>query len=1119
MIKILKNTTVSDIAVSDTGITIVASPSTYTIPDQDFQLWSASSDVIPLVLAGDLVVNDGNIDYLPVPGVAYLKLEERINNVIRVSKNPAYGDFSSVAAAIASITTASSSNPFMVEVGPGAFTEAPFSMKPYVYVKGSGNLVTQIVASNPNAHFITAIENSALRSCLVTEVTGTGFAAIYMSSATASDVVSFVCDDVSFGHNDTQVLVSATAVNNLLLCFNCKLGGSYQFNNGFKATTTGAGVARILLQGCRTSGMSGTLPNYVAYATGTNCQINTNACQFTTGGLSSGACLQADSGGTIRSLSTNIRGFGKAIWMPNVGGATTAHIAGIVLEGNTQDIQIDHTGSSGNITGVADIQKITNNAINLGTTITDMPTGVTSIRGLRTKHDHTVTSASTVTLIGGSAMVQNFSGNTNGQTVKMPNATTLMPGHRFEVWNQSIVTILVRDNSNVLLLVSVPGQTTTIVLKDNSTAAGVWILSSTFPAESIATWTGTRYFAVDYDNGDDTNVGYSDTSLADAGVRALKTLERLREILPGDGDGQIAVVGIRARSGGATYRNIANTADDILDLTTYTDYAQLIIRGTGTVATANTVAFSDDAADQLTCGAQIKSGTNSGGYNPTGSPTTSVISCQLNGGGAANLSAEPALLGYRVRFAYNTPTVALQNAVGMIWSNTSSQITLGTNLPATPSTSDVFYIEEPGVAISRCLVFNNNPFNVISGTFTTGGLHIAGIRFVGSVAPVIQQRGAIALMNLSFIDVPNSASFSAINAAGGLDFRIGSTYTNQAGATVTTGAGFRSDGSITASSCLQVIITHFVTNAARPQILQVTTFSIGGACVSAGGILFQNCGTSPAVTNLGSNILGNAGSATIRRFRSTGISVGEAIGITRTGVLVYGVDITNAGASPLFTIKGVGASVSINDAVGSSGNTGNGLDLTLARDCSVLMGTIVANTFTGAVGRDIICSGNVFYVHADYALVDLKDRIGNHIQGTGLSNLGSVSYVANDGNANIAQYTILRATGNGVARVAQADNNGNASGVIGVCQSANTTVQGAMICNGGGTWIQFDGTPTMGNVAYLSHLNAGQARDTAPPLNLLNQKLRLGRIFGVSGTKGFVSFFPEIVPVLSDGAV
>jgi len=62
MSKIIKNTTGSAISVADTGITISASPGSYTIPPQDYLLWAASDNVITYIGTGSLVVNDGSSD-------------------------------------------------------------------------------------------------------------------------------------------------------------------------------------------------------------------------------------------------------------------------------------------------------------------------------------------------------------------------------------------------------------------------------------------------------------------------------------------------------------------------------------------------------------------------------------------------------------------------------------------------------------------------------------------------------------------------------------------------------------------------------------------------------------------------------------------------------------------------------------------------------------------------------------------------------------------------------------------------------------------------------------------------------------------------------------------------
>lgn len=72
MSKILKNQTNSPIFITDTGTTVPAS-NQYTIPPQDYLLWTASSDVIVFIGSGDLIVNDGSYDLSISDGIDLLK--------------------------------------------------------------------------------------------------------------------------------------------------------------------------------------------------------------------------------------------------------------------------------------------------------------------------------------------------------------------------------------------------------------------------------------------------------------------------------------------------------------------------------------------------------------------------------------------------------------------------------------------------------------------------------------------------------------------------------------------------------------------------------------------------------------------------------------------------------------------------------------------------------------------------------------------------------------------------------------------------------------------------------------------------------------------------------------
>jgi hypothetical protein len=93
------------------------------------------------------------------------------------------------------------------------------------------------------------------------------------------------------------------------------------------------------------------------------------------------------------------------------------------------------------------------------------------------------TANTTTTLTSASNGVQIFTGTTAGQIVRLPDATTLIVGAQYEIFNNSTATVALQDNSGGALevLSTVTGYAVAI-LTDNSTAAGVWSARSSFEA-------------------------------------------------------------------------------------------------------------------------------------------------------------------------------------------------------------------------------------------------------------------------------------------------------------------------------------------------------------------------------------------------------------------------------------------------------------------------------------------------------------------------------------------------------------------------------------------------------------------------------------------------------------
>lgn len=407
----------------------------------------------------------------------------RMANVAYVKTNPGPGEFSTLVSALASVSANSVTNPWAIYMGPGVYTEAAITMLPYVYVIGSGDENTRIIASSTTGVFITAADNSGISKCLVSGASGSGGIGIQYSGTTGSDSTPFTVTSCRLGACETLAKVSASSANLQMTFFDCRIGGPYSFTNGFFATTSGAGTAKIQLMGCTTNGTTAPQPTYIGYASGTGCEIIVNACQFRASALTSGAAFQCDNGADLRMSSLNIRNFATGISVLNSGSAPALFCNAILIQNCTADLNIAHASCTGSFNGVA-IQSHVTNASSTQVQFQDpsygsVCNGVTDIRGFRTQKTSTVVSASTMTLVNTSAFCEEFTGTTAGQIVKLPDATTCQQGHRVEFWNNSTTSIVIQDNGATTLLALSVFQQALFVLDTNGSAAGTWLFTFT----------------------------------------------------------------------------------------------------------------------------------------------------------------------------------------------------------------------------------------------------------------------------------------------------------------------------------------------------------------------------------------------------------------------------------------------------------------------------------------------------------------------------------------------------------------------------------------------------------------------------------------------------------------
>lgn len=99
-------------------------------------------------------------------------------NVVTVSLSGGSADFTSIKSAVDSVTGASSTNPWVVKVGPGKYFEDPITMKSYVAVIGEGSITSIVEANDPNQSLFIGADQSFISDLQIQGCTGTGVSAI-----------------------------------------------------------------------------------------------------------------------------------------------------------------------------------------------------------------------------------------------------------------------------------------------------------------------------------------------------------------------------------------------------------------------------------------------------------------------------------------------------------------------------------------------------------------------------------------------------------------------------------------------------------------------------------------------------------------------------------------------------------------------------------------------------------------------------------------------------------------------------------------------------------------------------------------------------------------------------
>lgn len=317
-------------------------------------IWATNSSFVNLNLQttnepispvnGDIYFN-GTHSYLY--SGTWSQISVKSSNIITVQKNG--GDFTSVKTAVDSINDSSSSNGYIINVGPGDFyeEEIDFTGKPYISVVGSDIQITKIIATSSNQNLF-ILNDSVELSFMTLKGVGSGYAAIVCQDINGFSLVH----KLSMYDCDTMVLVSASTDPTTFYGEYIDFNGDYSYGikveseNGILAFANAENYYNL-------PGVTGSIGNFV---TGTNSVLNILGAANT--GVGNDKAFYIQNGAELTITSCDITGYEKGVEVGNVGTASTFDIDATSIVDCDYHLYVDHPNTFGTFQGSSAHSKI-----------------------------------------------------------------------------------------------------------------------------------------------------------------------------------------------------------------------------------------------------------------------------------------------------------------------------------------------------------------------------------------------------------------------------------------------------------------------------------------------------------------------------------------------------------------------------------------------------------------------------------------------------------------------------------------------------------------------------------------------------------------------------------------
>lgn len=300
-------------------------------------------------------------------------------NVITVAKKG--GDFNTVAGALTAVVGATSTNPFTIVIGPGTYTEAPFTIPSYVNVNGYARTSTTLILSTPGSTFITMEEYGIMSNLTIEGTNVAGSIGVFYDGGTTTGSTSRLTN-ITFNSFETLVLVNTNVGSANLIMDSCGISYLCDFTYGVYIEDTnpiaGKSIKALVNQLVWNAGDNSM--NTLFYAESHSTLANPNISFYLTNIFVGntifapfGKCVECN--GRVLATITNcsFTGYATCISFPNtVSYGQTIRLGSTFINNCTNDIVATNTNTVGFINVNATKTKITVASNNISIIINDL---------------------------------------------------------------------------------------------------------------------------------------------------------------------------------------------------------------------------------------------------------------------------------------------------------------------------------------------------------------------------------------------------------------------------------------------------------------------------------------------------------------------------------------------------------------------------------------------------------------------------------------------------------------------------------------------------------------------------------------------------------------------------